>query len=170
MPYHIESTEASSSGFGRSPDRRMSSSKDHHSRLKGFGKYEQTWSKLKRGEGNSIVNPFNTFLWPWNYHIISADGTANRKNSLMPLKASHESGARVSSQEGENLTYRMSSKTLNQSDMLIASEAPTFPRPNLNTITQHRGTWKHSVAKEVKNKGRIRLWDWRNFMSGWMPA
>ena len=31
--YHTDKTEVSSVGFGRSPDSRISSSNDHHSRL-----------------------------------------------------------------------------------------------------------------------------------------
>ena len=33
ITYHIESTEVSSSGFGKTPDIKMSSSKDQYSRL-----------------------------------------------------------------------------------------------------------------------------------------
>jgi len=33
ISYHIESTETSSSGFGKRPDIKMSSSKDQYSRL-----------------------------------------------------------------------------------------------------------------------------------------
>lgn len=74
-----------------------------------------------------------------NYHIITADGTANRKNSFIPLKALRENGIRVALQESEHLIYNPSIKTFNQYDMLIEKAAPTLPIPDLNTMNQQTG-------------------------------
>ena len=44
-----------------------------------------------------------TWQITFTYQIIRADGTAKRMKLPIPLKASHDGGARVFSQEGENL-------------------------------------------------------------------
>lgn len=100
------------------------------------------------------------------YHIITADGIANLKNSLIPLNASLENDMRVSLQESENLMYTTRINTLIQYEMLIESAAPTFWSLVLNTMAQHKGMWMQRVAIELRSMGRIKLWDWRNFMRG----
>lgn len=46
--YHTDKTEVSSSGFGKSPDSRTSSSNDHHSRLESSKKK----GKISKGGTN----------------------------------------------------------------------------------------------------------------------
>ena len=70
---------------------------------------------------------------------MTADGTANRKNSLIPLKALRANGVRVDLQESEYLIYNASINTFNQYDILIEKAAPTLPNPDLNTMNQQRG-------------------------------
>ena len=94
-----------------------------------------------------------------------ADGIATLRNSS-PLNTPFESLKWVLSYEGEYWTYSPRMAAPNQVDRLIASAAPTFPNPHLNTNTQQRGICTQRVAKEFKTMGRTKLWDWRNLISG----
>jgi hypothetical protein len=43
--YHVERTEVCSSGLGRSPDRRIMTSNDHHSKLEDAQENSSAWGK-----------------------------------------------------------------------------------------------------------------------------
>lgn len=93
-----------------------------------------------------------------NYQTIQAEGIAKRKNSLMPKETSFEnSTARVFSQAEEYFMYNPSNSTLNQDDEQMANAAPILPNFTLKNRAQQIGTWKHSVANELKSIGRIML-------------
>ena len=74
-----------------------------------------------------------------NYQIIKAEGIAKRKNSPIPWNRSIEIGTRVFWQAEEYFMYNPSKITFNQYEILIATAAPSFSSPDLNTKTQHRG-------------------------------
>lgn len=93
---------------------------------------------------------------------MTAEGIAYWKNSLTPRTAFLEIRARVFSQSDDDITYNPSSKTFNQVDRPKASAAPAMPNLNLDTRTQHRGTWKHRTETELRSIGRVRLCVWRN--------
>lgn len=89
--------------------------------------------------------------------IITAEGMAKQKNSLVPWNSSIEFGVLILTQAEENITYNPNQITLNQYVIPIANAAPTCPSPNLNTKPQQVGMKKIREAIELRNKGRIKL-------------
>lgn len=69
---------------------------------------------------------------------------------------SFEKGMRVFSQAEEYFMYNPSMVALNQYDKPLAKAAPVIPSLKLKVKAQQRGTWKHSVAQEVKSIGTIK--------------
>lgn len=91
------------------------------------------------------------------YQTMTAEGTARRKNSLIPKKTSMEKGVRVFSQEVEKLTCNARNSTYNQVDTLKAIAAPMFPSSNLNMKPQLIGKCKHKTANDDRSIGKIKL-------------
>lgn len=86
---------------------------------------------------------------------MKAEGMANRKNSLIPLKISMEIGARVFAQILEYLMNKPRIITFSHMDIPIDNAAPTLYSPDLNTSTQHRGTCTQKVRPVLTSKGKI---------------
>ena len=104
------------------------------------------------------------------YQIIIAEGMAKRKNSPIPWKISIEIGTRVFLQAEEYVMYNPSKITFNQYEIPIATAAPRFSSPDLNTKIQHRGMWKHKTTQELISIGLTRLCVWKYLTSGWSVA
>ena len=101
--YHIEIVAVWSWGLLNNPERITNISYDHHSKLlqenhkkkKNWGKF---WLALAYQKNNTDVYVY------LKYHIIAADGMANRKNPLKSWSAFQDRGALVFANLLENLT------------------------------------------------------------------
>lgn len=71
---------------------------------------------------NDIIN-YIFFLI--NYQIMTAEGTAKRKKSLIPWNISNEIGALVLAKEDEYLIYKLRMLRFNQIEAPMANAAPT---------------------------------------------
>ncbi|GMH04335.1 hypothetical protein Nepgr_006174 [Nepenthes gracilis] len=93
--------------------------------------------------------------------IMTAEGTANWKNSPIPWKTFIESVERVLAHTVENFMHSARKITFNHNNISIATAAPRFFSPDLKTKTQHSGTWRHRMMQEHNSMERIKLCDWK---------